>query len=533
MGTPSSQADIIRAQAEADKLRVEAEAVKKESEAKTEAVKKESEAKAKAVKKESEAKAKAVKKESEAKTEAVKKESEAKTEAVKKESEAKTEAVKKESEAKAKESEAKAARIKASLALVGLGTLFLGMDYILHEVSAVIEFRVLRKLRDATSLLSVEPGVPKLLDVGGPLDVDTMPTMILGPTGSGKSTLMRRTAREIACPSTRGLPSCPVMYIHMRQAKQREGEEDTISGDATTRLKVIAELVYKQIGFPRRRALVYTMLGSLTSISFGSAELKMEKTKAVADRFSYALRVLFEMAARVYDERRRRSDIPAEHAPPVLLFDEVQDLVKTKRMADAGGRDVFEQLAVLLVQYGIDSPQLRTAVAGSSAMLAVEFDKTVASGDRWNFHEMTDPAPSAVINCLVEKGYTEAEAQSMVDLVGPRLRLLHTPLTKGAVVESCSKFLLRHRSRATKDLDDLLAHRGIRDILDRIVAHENGEGKALKLKPMSDVLREVEFSKVLYVNLDTTLTFQSQLIRNVWKSLKDEYTPVVPQAQMR
>jgi hypothetical protein len=284
--------------------------------------------------------------------------------------------------------------------------------------------------------------------------------------------------------------------------------------------------VFRQIGYPSRASLVRTLWATLSRLKVGNVEGELLRNLAQRDRFVDALRLLFEVAETLY-AARKAAGIAEEHAPIVLLFDEVQDLIKDSRLANVGGRFVFEELAVLLVAYGVDRRVVRTAVAGSSALLSVEFDKTVAGGARWNYQQMVDPDVDTVVTALLERGYKKEEACRIVALVGTRLRLLEPLLKSGAHKLSCDRFLGRERVLATANILDLMAVADARDslhaICDRIVAHEAGDGDAPTLYDMSEGLRSLDFAKVLYVDLGRSVTFQSQLHRVVWGELRGKF----------
>lgn len=262
-------------------------------------------------------------------------------------------------------------------------------------------------------------------------------------------------------------------------------------------------------------------------MSYGGVKAELRDATYQRDRLSFALQLLFDAAEQLWLERMA-AGVAHEHAPIVLLFDEVQDLVKRKRLAAVGGRYVFEQLGMLLVAYGVDRGAVRSAVAGSSAMLAIEFDKTIASGARWGYHEMADPAPLVVINALVDRGYTHREAAAMVELVGTRLRLLEKPLKNGPAGTTCDVFLQASRKFASGQFEGLVnegtggtGKGSVYDVLERIVAHEAGTGAAPKVSQLSKASREADFSKVLYVGLDHAI--QSQLHRTVWGEIRGQF----------
>lgn len=411
----------------------------------------------------------------------------------------------------------------APLAAVCAVGLFLGADLVLHDVRSVQRWRMLQRLRRCKVPISAQTQPAKPLPFRtAKLRLGKLPTLFYGFSGNGKTAEMALIARETASPSIdSGVQPCPVVYIHLRPSG---GVDSASSADATVRLEATARQVYEQIGYPSRVSHL-SMVQHAIRIRLGGIEGELARAARRA-RFADSFRALFEVAERIYHERKA-AGIPEAHAPMVVLIEGVEGLITSKRMADAGGRFVFEELAGMLVAYGVDRGKVRTAVTGSSAVLSVEFDKTVASGARWNYHKMVDPARDTIIKALIDSGYSAGEADSMVELVGTRLRLLDSPLTRGAEKISCDSILRSARDVATANFVDLLHDRQVReslvDILERIVAHEAGHGKAPCLYDMSPWLRAVDFTQLLFVQLDRKVTFQSQLHRNMWSELRSDY----------
>ena len=436
----------------------------------------------------------------------------------------------------------------APLVVAGAAGALLCVDFLVHDAHAMQRWRMLRKLRalELPLTASAAPRVPLPTGVSG-LRLGPKPTMLLGETGSGKSMRLAQTARDaLMPPEGSAAPPTPAAYIRMRQPKTGAGgggnggsslaTGGNGTGDiaqeavASARLEATARLVFEQLGYPSRPSVLSMFWARLWHFKWQEMEWQLCRGQVQRDRFVDALRMLFDAADRLYNERKANG-IPEEHAPIVLLFDEVQDLIKDYRLADVGGRFVFEELAVLLVAYGVDRRSVRAAVAGSSAQLAVEFNKTVANGPRWRYVWMRDPSPDTIVAALVAKHYTPAQAKSMIDLVGTRLRLLEAPLEDGAAACSCSEFLTSARDDCVGSFTDLLdepsvpceAKSALVDILHRIVAHEAGRSEAPTWHEMPESLRAQQFSKVLFVRHDRTLTFQSQLHRNVWRELSTRY----------
>jgi hypothetical protein len=246
------------------------------------------------------------------------------------------------------------------------------------------------------------------------------------------------------------------------------------------------------------------------------------------------LRCLFEVSEELCHERRQRKDVSPDDAAPVLLLDGVQDLIKASRLASVGGRAVFDTLAQLLVMYCVDRRVVRAAVAGSSALLSVEFDRTVACGSRWPYYELRDPEVSAVLNALHARGYTASDASDLVALCGTRLRLLEPALLHGAAAVSAREVIASSMTMATRHYRDLFRQLGGADkgVLSRVLdqaerAEASGQatpaaGPPLLSHEVTEALVE-RASKVLYLRMDGSLTFQSALHRAAWSRVRSEY----------
>ncbi len=298
------------------------------------------------------------------------------------------------------------------------------------------------------------------------------------------------------------------------------------------RMDVIAAHVCAQIGLPLRASLLARLFDRGMSVSHEGFSMSMRASSA--DRLIAALELLFDAAAEVCRERVLRKDVPPEDAAPVLLFDEVQDLIKDARLARVGGRDVFEALATLAVKYGVDAQSVRVAVAGSSALLALEFDKTVASGARWSPHLMRDPERGAVQALLLRNGYSTADADAILDLCGTRLRLLDAPLKQGAARVSARDVCLLARWTAERQFATWFACLTPQDtaacaaVLDAVAQHAAPQPNAPRtacptLYALPAACQAADLAQILYVCPDLTLSFQSLLHAHTWQHVRHRY----------
>ena len=425
------------------------------------------------------------------------------------------EAEAKHAEAEAKHAEAEATRLHTFLPLA-LGfscTALLAADFYLHESHSHIRRVLLGKLRASTRPPSP---APRLLPVAQPrLELGFLPTMLLGPTGCGKSTLLASLAREAAA-------STPTIFVRLRLPSSKTAVQPSSAEEPAHRLlDTLARQVFLQLGYPTRRALVYTV-----PQLFRTPNLQFSSPSGI--RLCDALQSLFEAMEELYFERVERGISPEEGAP-VLLLDEVQDLIKSSRLADVGGREVFDKLAQLLVAYCVDRQVVRAAVAGSSALLSVEFDNTVASGSRWNYYELHDPEEGAVRAALVARGSSADDAQSLIALCGTRLRLLAQALKPGSSVMGARLLASNHLKMASRNVLDLFnaVSPAERDVLCRVldaaedVEMESGSGQPPRIGGEVTAALVLAASKVLFLRLSGELTFQSALHRAAWHAVRD------------
>ena len=312
----------------------------------------------------------------------------------------------------------------------------LALDFYLHESPAHIRRRMLRFLR-----ASRPPTLPlaptALLPVPQrPVTPGFIPSLIIGPSGCGKSTLLGSIVA--------GLPTAtPIVVVRMRlpslQPSGAAGDAAAPEREAPALMDETARQIFSQVGFPLRRSLI----GSAFSRGFRLQEGPVQAELSVVDtssRLVLALRTLFDVSEELQRERQRTMS-PLD-AAPVLLFDEVQDLVKDARLARAGGRLILSVLGTLLVSYGVDRRAVRAMVTGSSAEVAFAFEEcSPLRGARWECHSLLDPEEGATRAALEARGYSAEEAQGMMDLCGTRMRLLERPLLRGAAGCSYADFV--------------------------------------------------------------------------------------------
>lgn len=419
-------------------------------------------------------------------------------------------------------------RFSSRIALGGvLGALggALALDWYLHESTGYLKKRVTAHLRSCTmpDTARLAPDVQLLPMTQRPFLLGFLPTMLVGPTGCGKSTLLAVTAREASSKQK------IAVFVRMRQPSS-QANPNALHGveEACAQLDATAAQLFAQIGFPARRAVLRDLLDRVERVKLGESSVEF-KAQCVRDRLLTALRTLFAASAELCLERVE-AGMPRDVAAPVLLFDEVHDLIRDDRLARAGGRFLFDELAALLVAYGVDRRAVRAAVAGSSALLSVEFDKAVAAGARWAYYELQDPDAGAVRDALCAQGYSSADAEAMIQLCGTRMRLLEGPLTLGAKALGAEEFMRSSRGMALRQFADLLRvaaapdARLFADTLNAVLASELGKRRSPPTLSRSFTERHAEqASKVMFMRLDGSLVFQSRLHADIWKHSRTEF----------
>ena len=409
----------------------------------------------------------------------------------------------------------------------------LAVDWVLHDSPDFIKWRMAAQLRacrvPASAVAVPMPNEFRLPQI--PFELQFLPTMILAPSGAGKSTLLAKIAREAAMPADASRSPAPVVLVRLRQTpsvdrsvqasvKPVDSQEIELA-DACAQLDATATRVYAQIGFPTRRSLLQSLLDRGITLSAGDSKLHLHKASVTTSRLVDALNTLFEVCAQLRQERLA-AGMSLQDAAPVLLFDEVQDLIRDERLARVGGVAIFNTVAKLLVTYGVDENAVRTAVTGSSALLSVCFERTVASGGRWCYYELPDPKPEVVVLALQGREYTDVDAKAMVELCGTRLRLLEVPLKSGKAAVDARAFMDSACKTADAHLLDALGtdpavSRSLLATLNAVAQHEAGKRAEPPTLGAAFTARQAEAaSKVLYVRRDRSLTFQSPLYADAW-----------------
>lgn len=135
-----------------------------------------------------------------------------------------------------------------------------------------------------------------------------------------------------------------------------------------------------------------------------------------------------------------------------------------------------------------------------------------------------------MLDALCAQGYTPAEGAELVALCGTRLRLLQPALEQGAALVDARELAATSMAMAVRHYEDLFlmvlgAEMALLcRVLDQAETAEAAGGTPMRrlTAGVSDTLFALA-SKVLYLRLDGSVTFQSALHRAAWQRVRADY----------
>jgi energy-coupling factor transporter ATP-binding protein EcfA2 len=320
---------------------------------------------------------------------------------------------------------ARRAAAGAAGVLVGavvLGGLFLAYDHYTHHNKAYLLRRIKAKLVAGPdeNLLPKPPSFSPL--PLPPLSIEDMnaPLLVLGASGSGKSSLLAELARTL---KAKGVP---VIYFRFRAARELDPDGSRRDGQPRAPLPdltVAAQRFYKAVGYPVRASIVSRWRVGSFALSADGVQLSTAQ-EHVESRFRDAISDLYSVCGELHEERMADPSIAPSDRKPVVLSDELHDLLHD-RYRNVGGMAVFAHFGNEMTQSDVDSGTSRTILAASGADLLQELRAlSAARGNRVFPYMQPDPSASSVRERLAEVGYDPATVDAIVATCGTRVRLL-------------------------------------------------------------------------------------------------------------
>jgi energy-coupling factor transporter ATP-binding protein EcfA2 len=409
----------------------------------------------------------------------------------------------------------------------GVTFLFLLGDYIYHDSEIFIKWNMKRHIRNGSSAATgintspssasfykfIRTGTRKLPPLG------ETPLLLVGPSGCGKSTVLHDFALELKS------KKIPVVLVNFREFQinnqlgnksgvDKSEVEDTGAPrpEGSILLSDLTEHICHRISFPYRRSYVTQLLSTATFGGFGinlSVKDIFPLDYFVANK---AIDMLFECCV----------DIADEGTTPVLLFDEVYDLIKDNNLEKFGGGALFNKLGRLLCINCVDSQNLKAVAASSSYKMVRQFkQRTVLKDDKVRVFNLLDIEPELLIARLIKIGYSENEATKFLDVVGPRLRKLISPLKddprpelqswiEEQMVAAADSFSLTFNPLNQTQRRRLLS---LLNILEK-------EGSVPYIGEYGPFIDDFDLSRILFIS-GGSIIFQSRLHETYWAQNRD------------
>ena len=268
----------------------------------------------------------------------------------------------------------------------------------------------------------------------------TLLVMLIGQSGTGKSTFVRRVALNFSdqqLPWYRSFPpfvpaptmqNRPVVFISIRQIQQKiENNKDKTSGQHP--IVNLSRQIFGAIGYPLQNPVVTRIMQTIKfRLNLNSVYTAQADVNKLVIKLDEVISDTFDIMAEIKKERLR-GGASEEAAKGIILFDEVQDLVRNDRLRNDGGRELFDQIANLVVKNVVNEENMHFVVAGSSGYLELDFSRTPAKGPRWNRMVVGDLEEGVVLPLLQEKGLSAANIARVFEVLGSRLRMLQPILS--------------------------------------------------------------------------------------------------------
>jgi hypothetical protein len=280
------------------------------------------------------------------------------------------------------------------------------------------------------------------------------------------------------------------------------------------------------MGYPVRDPIILPFLRRINRITIGetSVESQPKEENKIVSRFSKAVTCLFDVCNEIRNERLT-AGYTLEKSAPSLLLDEVHDLIRDERLAKVGGRAMFKTLGTKLVSEGVSNEVVRSVIAGSNGKLALEVDGSTVGNRVGNQYRLEDPKEKDLIEALKAKGFTDADCERLINFCGTRLRLYdrifkyELPATVDSIIDRWTKKGKTSYSKFFSKITDSVFRKTVIQLIDIIY-----KGGLIKLENLPPQMQQIDFGKIIFIEDDGKLIFQSKVIKNLWPEMKEFYS---------
>ncbi len=399
-----------------------------------------------------------------------------------------------------------AQRIKRfmSIGTFVLGAGYLAYDEITHS-KAFVRWNMKRVIRAGPPDILLPDAVPaeRRFVLREPRVVEGFPHLILGPSGTGKSSLMADMVRELKKNKT------PVVYFSTRSSYEQNQGGKPLTG--INALEVAARKFCEAVGYPESSSFSSRWKTKEGTVSWPWSMQAVFVPKP-NDIFYSAIDALFDVCAEL---RRETGKVP------YVIIDEFHDFMN-ENLRSAGGDNLFNFLADKLITFGTDRGNVQFVAGTSGSEILSDLEKyTNASNFRMRPFYTEDPSTEAVRARLKTLGYSDDAARRILATCGTRLRVLKPFLVQDSAMSDADveHELVEVRSLAKGYLDSFIKRadeagvkREAEAILDKL-----DKGRAVELQEIPPALQSPFPNKVFFWARGNMMVFQSVPVSEAWK----------------
>ena len=389
-----------------------------------------------------------------------------------------------------------------------LGAAYLAYDEITHS-KVFVRWRMKRILRAGPPDDALAPVVPesRRFALAEPMLVAGSPLLVLGPSGSGKSSLMANMVRDLKAKKV------PVAYFSTRTAIDEKPNGQALSGGQA--LILAAHKFCEAVGYPERPSLLSQWKVKDATVNVPTGPAQVSVVHEAENQFTAAISELFAVCA----ELRAK-----EGTVPFIVLDEFHDLM-SERLRKVGGENLFALIANNALAYCLDRGQVEFVAAASGSELSTSLaELTKLKGSRVRIFFTDDPTEEAVAARFKAQGYSDSTAQRIISSCGTRLRVLKPFLTPDSSLPEAQVAveLDNIKKRATSSVKSLLrraqgaeVRKDLEAVLDKL-----GNDQPVDLGDLPPVLLSPFPNDVLYQGDEERVMFQSLPVKKAWRELR-------------
>ncbi len=431
--------------------------------------------------------------------------------------------------------------IFSGVAVLTVASVLIG-DYIYHDYEPFIKWNMKRHIRHGDTVPEMGTITPTFLfprEGSQQLPpLSDLPTLLIGPSGCGKTTALHKFALDLKSQDV------PVVMINLRGRYENNNQSRLQGGQE--QLIQIAKRVCDRVYYPYRRSFLYSFFSATKYEKDGvvvegimmfppqyyllkdaintvfdccrelSVEIKNEE-KSLMTQLKSTLFWLVKRWRTDQSDEKKLDVVKLSRPAPVIIIDEVHDLIKDTRLAKFGGLDLFELIGSLVTVNCIDDKNMYAILASSNSLMVTELEKKCGMTlSRRSVFELPDIQPELIISRLQAMEYSESEVKMILDVAGTRLRQLRKPLASEprpdilawkdnilnetwiSFQEAFSNVGDANYSKLFKLLDEI-----------ELNGFVNYEGDAQKL------VRQFDLASIVYISL-VKIEFQSRTHKLYW-----------------